>query len=87
MFREKIKVLDCTIRDGGLMNNHNFDSRFVREVYKAVSEAGVDYMEIGYKNSKEFFSPREYGLWKFSDDEDIKKVIEIIEKFNVHAFY
>ena len=25
MFREKIKVLDCTIRDGGLINNHDFD--------------------------------------------------------------
>lgn len=79
MFREKIKVLDCTIRDGGLMNNHNFDSRFVREVYKAISESGVDYMEIGYKNSKELFSPKEYGLWKFCDDEDIKKVIDGIE--------
>jgi 4-hydroxy 2-oxovalerate aldolase len=79
MFREKIKVLDCTIRDGGLMNNHNFDFRFVREVYKAVSEAGIDYMEIGYKNSKELFSPKEYGLWKFCDDEEIKKVIEGVE--------
>ena len=43
MFREKIKVLDCTIRDGGLMNNHDFDLHFVREVYKALSEAGIDY--------------------------------------------
>jgi len=79
MFREKIKVLDCTIRDGGLMNNHNFDLRFVREVYKAISEAGVDYMEIGYKNSKELFSPKEYGLWKFCDDEDIRKGMDGIE--------
>jgi 4-hydroxy 2-oxovalerate aldolase len=79
MFREKIKVLDCTIRDGGLMNNHNFDFRFVREVYKAVSEAGIDYMEIGYKNSKELFSTKEYGAWKFCDDEEIRKVIEGIE--------
>jgi 4-hydroxy 2-oxovalerate aldolase len=79
MFREKIKVLDCTIRDGGLMNNHNFDFRFVREVYKAVSEAGIDYMEIGYKNSKELFSPKEYGAWKFCDDDEIRKVIEGVE--------
>lgn len=76
MFREKIKVLDCTIRDGGLMNNHNFDFRFVREVYKAVSEAGIDYMEIGYKNSKKLFSPKEYGAWKFCDDNEIQKVTE-----------
>jgi 4-hydroxy 2-oxovalerate aldolase len=76
MFREKIKVLDCTIRDGGLMNNHDFDSRFVREVYKALSQANVDYMEIGYKNSKRLFSTKEFGKWKFCDDDDIQKIIE-----------
>jgi 4-hydroxy 2-oxovalerate aldolase len=36
-------------------------------------------MEIGYKNSKKFFSPKEFGKWKFCDDEDINKVIEGIE--------
>jgi 4-hydroxy 2-oxovalerate aldolase len=79
MFREKIKVLDCTVRDGGLINNHQFDRRFVREVYKAVSAAGVDYMEMGYKNSKDLFSTSEYGEWKFCDDEVIKEVIDGIE--------
>jgi len=76
MFREKIKVLDCTVRDGGLMNNHNFDLRFVREIYKALSEAGIDYMEIGYKNSRRLFNPKEYGKWKFCDDQDIREVIQ-----------
>jgi 4-hydroxy 2-oxovalerate aldolase len=79
MFREKIKILDCTIRDGGLINNHDFDLRFVRAVYKALSEAGVDYMEIGYKNSRRLFSDKVFGRWKFCHDEDIKKVIEGIE--------
>src|SRR4030042_1665764 len=79
MFREKIKVLDCTIRDGGLVNNHDFDFRFVREVYRALSEAGVDYMEIGYKNSKRLFSEKEFGSWKFCDDDVIRKVIDGIE--------
>jgi len=76
MFREKIKVLDCTIRDGGLMNNHNFDLKFVREVYRAVSLAGIDYMEIGYRNSKRLFSEKEYGKWKFCEEDDIKKAID-----------
>lgn len=79
MFREKIKVFDCTIRDGGLINNHDFDRRFVREVYKALSEAGVDYMEIGYKNSKKLFSEKDFGPWKFCDDEEIKKVTDGIK--------
>jgi len=79
MFREKIKVLDCTIRDGGLINNHDFGFKFVRAVYKALSEAGVDYMEVGYKNSKKLFSPKDYGTWKFCEDDDIKKVTEGIK--------
>ena len=79
MFREKIKVLDCTVRDGGLMNNHDFDPRFVREVYKALSAAGIDYMEIGYKNSQRLFSTKEYGKWKFCNDQDIREVIQGIE--------
>ncbi len=79
MFREEIKVLDCTIRDGGLINDHYFDDKFVREVYKAVSLAGVDYMEIGYRCSKGIMSPDKYGKWKFCDESVIKKAIEGIK--------
>ncbi len=79
MYREQIKVLDCTIRDGGLMNNHDFDFDFVRAVYAAISAAKVDYIEIGYKNSKRLFSTKDYGVWKFCDDDDIRRVIDGIE--------
>ncbi|MCK5644512.1 MAG: aldolase catalytic domain-containing protein [Gammaproteobacteria bacterium] len=79
MFREQIKVLDCTIRDGGLINNHQFDLKFVQTVYKAIAASGIDYMEIGYKNSKELFSSSEYGPWKFCEDDDIRKVIDGVE--------
>ncbi|MFC1646020.1 aldolase catalytic domain-containing protein [Candidatus Omnitrophota bacterium] len=79
MFREKIKVLDCTIRDGGLINNHDFDDHLVREVYKALSAANVDYMEMGYKNSKRLFSTKDFGKWKFCDDDVVSKIIDGIE--------
>ncbi len=79
MYRPEIKVLDCTIRDGGLINNHDFDDQLVKEVYKALSESGVDYMEFGYKNSRKLFSPKDFGKWKFCDDDDIRNVIEGID--------
>jgi 4-hydroxy 2-oxovalerate aldolase len=79
MFREKIKVFDCTVRDGGLINNHQFDHRFVREVYKALSAAGVDYMEIGYKNSRRLFNEKDYGTWKFCEDDTIRSITDGIE--------
>ncbi len=79
MYKESIKVLDCTIRDGGLINNHQFSKEFVRDTYKAVAASGVDYFEIGYKNSKDLFSPEKYGPWKFCDDDVIAEVIDGIE--------
>jgi 4-hydroxy 2-oxovalerate aldolase len=75
MFRSQIKVLDCTIRDGGLMNQWQFSDDVVRKVFLALSEAGVDYMEIGYKSSEKYFSRIEHGAWKFCTEEDIKKIV------------
>ena len=79
MYRPQIKVLDCTIRDGGLLNNSNFSDDFVKDVYKALCESGVDIIEIGYRNSKKLFSPSEYGPWRFCDDDVLKKLTDGIE--------
>src|SRR3990172_1190807 len=75
MFRPQIKVLDCTVRDGGLINKWQFSDDFVRKVFVALSNAGVDYMEIGYKSSEKYFSRQENGSWKFCTESDLKKVI------------
>lgn len=74
-FRPDIKVVDCTIRDGGLVNNFKFEDSFVKEVYQTLIAAGVDYMELGYKASRRLFSTNNFGLWKFCDEEDIRRVI------------
>lgn len=79
MYRPEIKVIDCTIRDGGLINKWQFSDEFVRKVFVALSKAGVDYMEIGYKSSEKYFSREENGKWKFCRDDDIKKIIDGIE--------
>jgi 4-hydroxy 2-oxovalerate aldolase len=79
MFRPEIKTLDCSIRDGGLINDWNFSDEFVRATYKYLSEAGVDYIELGYRASKKQFDPKKYGKWRFCDDEDIRRVIDGIE--------
>ena len=79
MYREEIKVLDCTIRDGGLINNHYFTDEFVRSVYKSLSEAGIDYMEFGYRSSRQYAPPGDFGAWKYCDDDKISEVIDGIE--------
>ena len=75
MYRKEIKVMDCTVRDGGLMNNWQFSDDFVRAVYQACVKAGIDYMEIGYKSSESAFSRDEVGPWKFCDDKDLRRVV------------
>ncbi|MBN1779973.1 aldolase catalytic domain-containing protein [bacterium] len=74
-YRAELKVLDCTIRDGGLMNDHHFNDEVVKAVYEACRDAGIDYMELGYKGSKKVFSPTEYGTWKFCTEEDMRRIV------------
>ncbi|HSQ07182.1 MAG TPA: aldolase catalytic domain-containing protein [Chromatiaceae bacterium] len=74
-YRPELKVLDCTIRDGGLVNAHQFSDSFVGAVYKACVAAGIDYMEIGYKNAKGTFPPGKYGPWRHCDEADLRRVV------------
>lgn len=80
MFRPAIKVIDCTVRDGGLMNKWQFEDGFVRHVYQALSQAGVDYMEIGYLSSEKAFDRNVYGPWRFCAEADLKRIIGKSEK-------
>lgn len=74
-YRPEIKVLDATLRDGGLVNNFYFTDEFVRDLYIANVKAGVDYMEFGYKASKEIFDVNKFGKWKFCNEEDIREIV------------
>ncbi len=73
--RDDIKVLDATVRDGGLCNNFEFTDEFVRALYETNVRCGVDYMEFGYKASKRLFDKSKFGKWKFCDEEDIRKIV------------
>lgn len=74
-FRPDIKVVDCTIRDGGLVNNFFFEDEFVKNLYQTNIEAGVDYMEFGYKASREIFDVNKFGKWKFCDEAAIRGIV------------
>lgn len=73
--RADIKVLDATIRDGGLCNNFEFSDEFVTELYKTNVRCGVDYMEFGYKASRKMFNEKDFGKWKFCKEEDIRAIV------------
>ena len=47
---ENIKILDCTLRDGGYYNNWDFSIDLINDYLKAMPIAGVDYVEIGFRS-------------------------------------
>ncbi|MBZ5750638.1 MULTISPECIES: aldolase catalytic domain-containing protein [Metabacillus] len=72
---KRSNIIDCTIRDGGLVNNWDFSVEFVQDLYNGLSEAGVEYMEIGYKNSPKLLKATEPNPWRFLDDNFLKEII------------
>lgn len=69
------KILDCTIRDGGLVNDWDFSVEFVQDMYRGLSAAGVEYMEIGYKNSEKLLKGGASGPWRFLNEAFLRDVI------------
>lgn len=75
MEQKEMKILDCTLRDGGLVNRFYFTDEFVRSLYETNIRAGIDYMEFGYKASEKLFNPGEFGKWKFCREDDIRSIV------------
>jgi len=73
--RRRIKVLDCTIRDGGICNRWQFDEDLVQRTFQALTQSGVDYMEVGYRTSDGVYNRDEVGPWRFCDEEDLARVV------------
>jgi 4-hydroxy 2-oxovalerate aldolase len=47
---KKIKILDCTLRDGGYYNNWDFDLDLVESYLKSMDALNIDYIEIGLRS-------------------------------------
>jgi 4-hydroxy 2-oxovalerate aldolase len=72
-YRPELKVFDCTIRDGGLVNDHQFDLEFVKRIYQTDVAAGVDFAELGYKADRKIFPNS--GPWKYCTEDDLRRIV------------
>lgn len=72
--RHNVRVLDCTIRDGGCCNGWQFDDSLVRDTFEALVAAGVDVMEIGYQTSPGVYDRAKVGPWRFCDEDALERV-------------
>jgi 4-hydroxy 2-oxovalerate aldolase len=60
-----IKLLDCTLRDGGYYNNWNFSPELIKDYLEAMASIQADYVEIGFR----FISNNDFkGGCAFSTD-------------------
>lgn len=73
--RRRIRVLDCTIRDGGICNDWHFPEDLVSRTAHALHSAGVDYMEIGYRSHEGDFDRQKVGPWRFCDEDLLRRVL------------
>lgn len=57
MVTKNIKLLDCTLRDGGYVNDWNFGESTISCVFERLVNAGIDVIEIGFLDDRRPFDP------------------------------
>ena len=53
-----IKILDCTLRDGGYVNEWNFGKECILQTFNALNNANADYIECGFLQHGEFLNDK-----------------------------
>ena len=73
MERKNLKLLDCTLRDGGYYNNWKFNIKDANKYLKQIYKAGVDVVEVGFN----FFDKNpNYGKFAYANGELAKKLLK-----------
>lgn len=74
---KKLKILDCTLRDGGYYTNWDFESEVTESYIDGMNVLPIDYVEVGYRNNK---SPEYLGKFGYSPVSVLKKLREHCSK-------
>jgi len=74
---KNIKILDCTLRDGGYYNNWDFSSELINDYLEAMVSIKVDYVEIGFRFllNEDFKGGCAYTTDKFLEGLDIPEAL------------
>ena len=82
---DKIKILDCTLRDGGYYNNWDFSKEVVNDYLKTMSLIGIDYVELGFRSFqlKDFKGPTWYTTESYLESLCIPKNLVLGVMVNV----
>ncbi len=73
----KVNILDCTLRDGGYVNDWDFGHSVITGTYKRLDESGVDYIEVGFLDDRRAF---DINRSIFPNTESINRIFGNVEK-------
>ena len=78
-YKEEPILIDCTLRDGGYYNKWDFNYSLVNKYLNAVSSAGIDFVEIGFRTLKknEYLGPLAYCTEDYLSDLKFKNSTKI----------
>jgi 4-hydroxy 2-oxovalerate aldolase len=81
-----MKILDCTLRDGGYYTNWDFNRKLVNTYIKACNDLPLDYLEVGYRSIPllgyhgEYFYLPLYVMERLKIESNKKLVVILNEK-------
>ena len=71
-----VKILDCTLRDGGYYTNWWFSDKFVKNYLSTISKLPIDIVELGYLSN----NIDEFGIYYHLNKASLSKAKNILRK-------
>lgn len=68
---QKINLLDCTLRDGGYINDWNFGEKAIADIAEKLADSGVEILELGFLKDEQYIADRVV----FNSMSQVKKLI------------
>ena len=75
----KVGLLDCTLRDGGYLNDWEFFHDNIVSIFERVVDAGTDFIEVGFLDDRR---PYDYNRTIMPDTDSVEKVFGKLNKKN-----
>lgn len=72
-------LLDCTLRDGGYVNDWEFGHDKIIEIFERLVSSGVDYIEVGFWDDRR---PFDINRTIMSDTRAVNKIFAGLDKGN-----
>ena len=77
-----IRLLDCTLRDGGYINDWKFGYRTAKSIIQKLVDSNADYVEVGFLRNCSY----DKNATLFNNIAELKKnTSQRAEKYKIHG--